>query len=281
MEQQPIRILRRPCPIQPETNETSQRPPVVTKTLEQREADYAAARRRIMGSATPEPIDGSSGDSADTCPELQTDQEFNLTRQLKRSSSLSSNLADQVTTAVSNITNGFSLGQNPSVLRSAKVHATQSSRQSMVMVNVGSKNLDQSLVSKTSGRQGSQQQRLLSSVSSSSFFSNSSRTSQHSSLLSFQVGYGNAGLLPTPPSLNYSLQNTSNMGFHNSHSAALALMQNFNLLHQQYQQAFNGFQNQLVSSGIHGSLNFAPSNFSSSFSPSNGNPKFTHPSAFN
>ncbi|VDN13535.1 unnamed protein product [Dibothriocephalus latus] len=50
MSQPPIRILRRP-PIQVNNQVADNvQPTVPTKTLEQREADYAAARRRIMGS---------------------------------------------------------------------------------------------------------------------------------------------------------------------------------------------------------------------------------------
>ncbi|KAH8855959.1 SUZ domain-containing protein 1 [Schistosoma japonicum] len=76
MEHPPIRILRRPCPVPSDVPKTTQRPPVVTKTLEQREADYAAARKRIMGSATPEQENVETKEVSEKYGKYQFSQRF-------------------------------------------------------------------------------------------------------------------------------------------------------------------------------------------------------------
>ncbi|CAH8856611.1 unnamed protein product [Trichobilharzia szidati] len=79
MEQPAIRILRRPCPHLSEIQKTPQRPTVVTKTLEQREADYAAARERIMGYTTPDPAEVETKDSVESDTTKITEDTNNLT----------------------------------------------------------------------------------------------------------------------------------------------------------------------------------------------------------
>uniref|UniRef100_A0A0X3Q042 SUZ domain-containing protein 1 n=1 Tax=Schistocephalus solidus TaxID=70667 RepID=A0A0X3Q042_SCHSO len=80
MSQPPIRILRRP-PIKVNNQVADNvQPTVPTKTLEQREADYAAARRRIMGSESEDQptvpegagLSASATNTADNGPATKT-----------------------------------------------------------------------------------------------------------------------------------------------------------------------------------------------------------------
>ncbi|VDD82455.1 unnamed protein product [Mesocestoides corti] len=89
MNPPPIRILRRPTSQVSQSAEGNAPPPVRSKTFKQREADYAAARRRIMGSESEDSVkvsedftnDGitpSKGDNNEG-PVKPNDQETNQT----------------------------------------------------------------------------------------------------------------------------------------------------------------------------------------------------------
>nr|CAH8834207.1 unnamed protein product [Trichobilharzia regenti] len=198
MEQPPIRILRRPCPHPSEIQKTPQRPTVVTKTLEQREADYAAARKRIMGSATPDPAEVETKDSEESDITKITEDINNLT--LKKDSCIRLPLLRR---RIRSYKQPLEVGAN----RKHQQHAQSTSN----------------------------------------------------------------GVRQNLNGTNAGLQQTT----------AITLMQQFNLLQQQYQQTLTGFQKQLVSSGAHSSTNFNPLNFSSSLPQSHINHKYTHPPTFN
>ncbi|VDP74788.1 unnamed protein product [Echinostoma caproni] len=256
---------------------------LLVKTLEQREADYAAARRRIMGSESPKPepdaqaikgvqistvfmFDSPHHDSCNLLPELL---HF-----------LPINCSSAIPAAAPVATNGMlSDFRIPNAnIPGATVPSARSVRQGLAVVNVPQK-LQQQQQQTNGARQmlqpHQQPQRILTASSSSpSILSPTSRTSQPLPLFPSQVGNASVGLLPTPPGFNYSAQNASlNAGdLHHSQSAALALMHHFTMLQQQYQQALNGFQSQLISPIVsnvsHNSLGHL--NFSSAVSSQSG-----------
>ncbi|CAH8834578.1 unnamed protein product [Trichobilharzia szidati] len=276
MEQPPIRILRRPCPHPSEIQKTPQRPTVVTKTLEQREADYAAARKRIMGSATPDPAEGETKDSAESDTTKITEDINNLT--LKKDSCIPTTSATTQSTEVSaqkSLSTEVSVNRLQANQNGAQIASPQNYKQPL---EVGANRKHQQHAQSTSNgvRQNlvtHQQRSATVSANRLSYFP------QPSPLFSFQTGYNNVGLLPTPPGFQCSLQNGTNAGL--QQTTAIALMHQFNLLQQQYQQTLTGFQKQLVSSGAHSSTNFNPLNFTSSLPQSHINHKYTHPPTFN
>ncbi|KAF8562765.1 hypothetical protein P879_09550 [Paragonimus westermani] len=298
MENPPIRILQRPCAVSPNKSE-SFRPPATAKTLEQREADYAAARRRIMGSDCPHP-DGevqslkennkntTAGAGQSECP---------ISRQLLASSlNVTTAATPLMSIQATPVVNGglnADLGLSTTTTTVAlSIGGVQSrARQSIAIVNVPQKFQQQPHASLNGIRpvlqQPQPQQRILTgSASSPSLFGHVSRNSaQPLPLFPSQFGgTTNAGLLPTPPGFNYSVQNATlnGSGLHPSQTAALALMQQFSLLQQHYQQALHGFQNPIPSSAVtHSNASLTHFNFSAVSSQSNTNQKHAHPSAFN
>ncbi|CAL8104071.1 unnamed protein product [Calicophoron daubneyi] len=160
-----------------------------------------------------------------------------------------------------------------------------SSRQSLAVVNVNQKLQQQSIPNGArpmiqAQQPQQQQQRLLTSSSSPSLFPQSSRTTQPIPLFQSQVGTANAGLLPTPPGFNYSIQNASvNTTLNPPQSAALALMQQLSLF-QQY-QTLNGFQTHLIPPGVsHTPSSLNHLNFPSISPQTTANQKYAHPPAF-
>lgn len=288
MEQPPIRILQRPCPIQPNKSTESNRPPVAVKTLEQREADYAAARRRIMGSESPEPEPEPQQSKGTSKHTVIGNGSGDNTSQRHSSTSVATSATPLMSIQATPVATGGMLSDFR--ISGTTGQPTRNVRQNLAVVNVAQKLQQQQPQTATTGpRQMVQppqkpQRILTASTSSPSILSHSSRASQPLHLFHNQVGNAAVGLLPTPPGFNYSAQNASlnTGGLHHSQSAALALMHHFAML-QQYQQALNGFQNQLISPIVsnvsHNSLNHL--NFPSISSQSGINPKHAHPPTFN
>ncbi|CAH8432785.1 unnamed protein product [Heterobilharzia americana] len=260
MEQPPIRILRRPCPLPSDVQKTPQRPPVFTKTLEQREADYAAARRRIMGSATPEPNEVGVRDSVESNSMSIPEDINNVTSE-----------QDLCIETTSSAMRDSEINHLHTSQDEAQFPAPQDNKQ---LLEVGvSRKLQQHPQCLSNGiRQNMLTQRSATvSANRLSYF-------PQPPLFSFQTGYNNVGLLPTPPGFQCSLQNGTNAGL--QQTAAIALMHQLNLLQQQYQQTLTGIQKQLVTPGTHSSTSFNPLNFSSLPHP-NISHKYTHPPTFN
>jgi hypothetical protein len=292
MEKPPIRILQRPCPISSRKPAEPLRPPPNFRTLEQREADYAAARRRIMGSDSPD-FDGSDVPSHKGNPKGTTSgngQNGNLSSRQSSASltgtaisatPLMSIQASPVPAGVLTPELGLPARTASGGIQSRPSH---NGRQSLAVVNVNQKLQQQSMSNGARPMiqtQQQQQQRLLTSSSSSpSLFPQSSRTTQPIPLFPSQVGAANAGLLPTPPGFNYSIQNASlNTTLHQPQSAALALMQQLSLF-QQY-QTLNGFQTHLVPPGVsHTPTSLNHLNFPSINPQTTANQKYAHPPAF-
>ncbi|TPP63846.1 hypothetical protein FGIG_04029 [Fasciola gigantica] len=293
MEKPSIRILQRPCPIQSNQSLESSRPPIAVKTLEQREADYAAARRRIMGSESPEPESESQpargankhtigGNGANECAA----QRHSSSVTTPATPLMSIQAIPVATTGV--LSDFRTPNTNPS---GTTVQSARSVRPGLAVVNVAQKLQQQQSQTTINGARPmipshQQPQRILTASSNSpTIVSHTSRTSQHLPLFPSQIGNTSVGLLPTPPGFNYSAQNASlnTGGLHHPQSAALALMHHFTMLQQQYQQALNGFQNQLISPIVSNVSQNSLSHmaFSSAVSSQSGvNPKYTHPSNF-
>lgn len=301
MENPPIRILQRPC--QASDNQTSQiiKPPATVKTLEQREADYAAARRRILGSDGSEPdMDDASivkgniklptsgnGHNGNPMPRQSPASIVNATTatplmSIQATPSAVNALAPEF--GASSVTSPLI---NNGVVQS-RIMNNGSPRQGFAVVNVAQKLQQQPQPAPNLARpviQTQQPQRLLTTSASSPSFFNSRTTNQPVPLFPSHTNAANTGLLPTPPGFNYSMQNATlngGGGMHHSHSAAYALMQQFGLFQQHYQQALNGFQNHLISPTISqtgASIN--PFAFTSVASQPTANQKYTHPSTFN
>ncbi|VDQ07905.1 unnamed protein product [Trichobilharzia regenti] len=204
-----------------------------------------------MGSATPDPAEVETKDSEESDITKITEDINNLT--LKKDSCIPTtstttqntevNAQKSLSTEVSSYKQPLEVGAN----RKHQQHAQSTSN-----------GVRQNLVTH-------QQRSATVSANRLSYFP------QPSPLFSFQTGYNNVGLLPTPPGFHCSLQNGTNAGL--QQTTAITLMQQFNLLQQQYQQTLTGFQKQLVSSGAHSSTNFNPLNFSSSLPQSHINHK--------
>ncbi|GAA50208.1 hypothetical protein CLF_104233 [Clonorchis sinensis] len=239
------------------------RPPTTVKTLEQREADYAAARRRILGS------DGSDADVDDastTKGNTKTSGSGNGHggNSLPRQSPASNMNATTATPLMSiqatpALASDFGTSSVTSSLTSngavqPRVTHNGSARQGLAVVNVAQKLQQQPQPTPNLAVIRpviqTQQPRLLTTSASSPSFFNPRTTNQPVPLFPSHTNAANTGLLPTPPGFNYSMQNATlngGGGIHHSQSAAYALVQQFGLFQQQYQQALNGFQNHLIS----------------------------------
>lgn len=293
METPPIRILQRPCQITSKTNSENFRPPISVKTLEQREADYAAARRRIMGADAPEPEEEASPvmDKRGT-----TASESSAGNAVPRLGPSETNIIGNTTAtplmsiqATPNLVSGYKsdfripVGTVPN-LSSGNRNMAQNARQG---ANVGcvSKSQQQIPPLLNGARPISQQpHHLVTGGSSPAIFAHSSRPAQPVPLFPTQVNSTpNAGLLPTPPGFSFPSQNTATndngISMHRSHSATVSLMQHFGLLQQQYQQPFNGFHHYL-NPFAHANMPLNPMSFP--VTPlSNATQKHAHQSTFN
>lgn len=293
METPPIRILQRPCQITAKPDSEILRPQVSVKSLEQREADYAAARRRIMGADAPE-----------------QEEETNQTTDVKNTTSSDNsagNAVPRLGTSVTNTTGSttatplMSIQATPNLVAGYKSdfqipvgmfsnftagsrNMTQNARQG---TNIGclTKSQQQFQPILNGARPVSQQPHHLATGNSSpSLFTHGSRPAQPMPLFPTPVNATpNAGLLPTPPGFNFPSQNTatndSSIGMHRSHSATMSLMQHFGLLQQQYQTPVNGFH-QYLTPFAHTNLPLNPMNFP--VTPlSNTNQKHAHQSTYN
>ncbi|TNN07726.1 SUZ domain-containing protein isoform 3 [Schistosoma japonicum] len=269
MEHPPIRILRRPCPVPSDVPKTTQRPPVVTKTLEQREADYAAARKRIMGSATPEQENMETKEVSEFNSLNMTEDISNATT--KRNSFIgTASMTQNMDVCIQN--NAVEMTSNHLCTNQSGVqHSVPQSNKQHLDIGVNRKPQQHSQCTTNGVRQNLQQRSPTVTANRLSYI-------PQPPLFSFQTGYNNVGLLPTPPGFQCSPSNETSASL--QQTTAIALMHQFSLLQQQYQHTLNGIQNKLVSSGSHSSNSFSPLNFSS-FSQSNINHKYTHPSTFN
>ncbi|CAH8428773.1 unnamed protein product [Schistosoma mattheei] len=271
MDQPPIRILRRPCPVPSDVPNTPQRPPIVTKTLEQREADYAAARKRIMGSATPESTKVETTELIESCPVKMTDDTNSVIT--KQDKSIASTIPTTQNMEVSVQSNSSEMTASHLFTNHSGVQLSMSqSNKQTLDIGVGRKPQQHSHSTSNGVRQNLQQRSATVTANRLSYIP------PHPPLFSFQTGYNNVGLLPTPPGFQCSLPTETNGSL--QQTTAFALMHQFSLLQQQYQHTLTGIQKQLVSSGSHSSNSFNPLNFSS-FSQSHINQKYTHPSTFN
>lgn len=308
MENPPIRILQRPCPVSPNKSE-SFRPPATAKTLEQREADYAAARRRIMG--TDRPPEGEVQSLKESIKNMITgasQNECSTSRHLASSANVTTTATPLMSIQAAPVVNsglnadlGLSTVTTTTTMMPLPIGGVQPrARQSVAIVNVPQKFQQQQSHASSNGIRPviqppppSQQQRILAgSASSPSLFGHVSRNATQPCVPLFPSQIGGttntanaaAGLLPTPPGFNYSVQNATlnGTGLHPSQTAALALMQQFSLIQQHYQQALHGFQNPIPSSAVtHSNTSLNHFNFSTVSSQSNTNQKHAHSSAFN
>lgn len=274
METPPIRILQRPCQITAKTDSEIFKPPISVKSLEQREADYAAARRRIMGADTPEQEDETNTtiDTKDTttanvptgtvAPRLSssvTNTTGTTTATPLMSIQATPNLAagykSDFRIPVGSVSN-FNVGNRNvalSIRQGANIGCVGKPQQQFQPILNGARPIAQ------------QPHHLVTGGSSPSLFSNTSRPAQPMPLFPTQVNAApNAGLLPTPPGFNFPPQNAaandSGIGVHRSHSATVSLMQHFGLLQQQYQQPVNGFH-QYLAPFAHANLPLNPMSF--------------------
>uniref|UniRef100_A0A8C4R4F9 SUZ RNA-binding domain-containing n=1 Tax=Eptatretus burgeri TaxID=7764 RepID=A0A8C4R4F9_EPTBU len=71
-----IRILKRPVSNGAAGLRPTPPPPTPTKSLAQREAEYAAARQRILGSARPEDDEVPSNEDRPSCPIVSEDKKL-------------------------------------------------------------------------------------------------------------------------------------------------------------------------------------------------------------
>lgn len=262
MENPPIRILQRPCSIAVNKSSEDTRPPTFVKTLEQREADYAAARRRIMGSESSDSEAGDdihNGSTEDVVSEIEKDA--SLVPRLPLGA-LAGNAAPLMSIHTGVIRGTDPISEPGSSLSPSTGHFTSNavsscpthiSHQGLTVVSVPQKLQHQPQINVSASLPVAphQQSRILTTASSPLFAANSSRTQHPSPLFSSQLnGIGTPGLLPTP-GFNYSVQNATlnacGTGVHYSYSATLALMHQFGLLQPQYQQSLNGFQANLLS----------------------------------
>ncbi|CAH8428614.1 unnamed protein product [Schistosoma turkestanicum] len=263
MDQPPIRILRRPCQVPSNVPNTPQRPPVVTKTLEQREADYAAARKRIMGSATPEPAKVETKEVIESNSlRLTDDTNSAITKQDPYIASTAST-TQNVEVSVQSNSSETTVNHSSTNHNGVQLSMPQSNLQPLD-VGVSRKPQQHSHSTSNGVRQNLQQRSATVTANRLSY------VPQPLPFFSLQTGYNNAGLLPTPPGFQCSLPNETNASL--QQTTALALMHQFSLIQQQYRNTLSGIQKQLVSSGPHSSNSFNPLNFSS-FSQSNINQK--------
>lgn len=298
--EKPIRILQRPCQTTSNLSSDSSKPTVSKKTLEQREADYAAARRRIMGAddecaatACDGGLNGANIGNG-SAPDLVSRPMSAATATVTTAPLMFIQAAPICVGGASSDVRPVNVSVSPSVplVSGVQSRVSPTSRQSLATVNVAQK-LQQQARTTTNGVHPVTQQQvrvLTASNSSPSLFTHSSRTAQPMALFPAQVNNtANTGLLPTPPGFNYSPArpnpNTNNGVLHPSHSTALTLMQYFGLLQQQpqpYSQPMNGFQHHLIAPAItHANSPLNHLSFQSVASMSNGNQKHSHPSTFN
>lgn len=297
METPPIRILQRPCQIAVKNSSEVLRPPAAQKSLEQREADYAAARRRIMGSDAPENESNESGSPTADRNGVTAVDAIETTVPRPGSAVTNSTVTTTATPLMSiqatpSSANGFKssefrfqIGTSAYLTNGQPRNVAYSGRQGSNTSCVSKP--QQQLQSTLNGTRAAPQQShrmLTASNSSPSLFTQSSRIAHPIPLFPTQVsGTPNAGLLPTPPGFNYPAQNAntidSGIGLHHSQSAAFSLMQQFGLLQQQYQQPLNGIH-RLISPFSHTNASLNPMNFA--VTPlSTTNQKHAHPSTFN
>lgn len=251
MEKPPIRILQRP--FQAECDKSDLRKaPVICRTLEEKTADYAAARQRIMGSDSPVP------DEVDVFEEPKIEKqrisEVILPGKVNCSDYV---LSSESTPDLCRWLQDTEIGHQtdvPTSIFSAASYTnstpyscfTPSVNQNMTSVNAGNNKPRHQSSSKMSRQQRSQlpQQkapttRIAGSASSPSLLGPSSVRNNKPPPL-FPPQMSNVGLLPTPK-VNVPLQTNMDVGgcnLHQSQSAAamLAMMNPFTLLQQQQQQ---------------------------------------------
>ncbi|CAH8838032.1 unnamed protein product [Trichobilharzia szidati] len=230
MKQPPIRILRRPCPHPSEIQKTLQRPTVVNKTLEQRKADYAAARKRIMGSTTPNPAEVETKDSVESDTTKITEDFKNPT--LKKDScipTISTTTQNTEVSAQKSLSTEMSVNRLQANQNGAQIASLQNYKQPLE-VAANQKHQQHAQSTSNGVRQNlvtHQQRSATVSANRLSYFS------QPSPLFSYQTGYNNVALLPTPLGFQCSLKNRTNAGL--QQTTAIALIHQFNLLQQQYQ----------------------------------------------
>lgn len=262
METPPIRILQRPCQIADKNSSEPLKPPTTVKSLEQREADYAAARRRIMGSDTPEQEECDESTSTNMTTKGTTVDVSDGYSVPRPEAVITNNLTTTATPLMSiQATPNPNVGFNPdfrfTVGTTSCFNAgngqmrtvSQGARQASVITCAPKP--QQQLQSVLCGARSTHQPGRIIAASNSTpaLFLPSSLPAQNVPMFPAQMNSAqNAGLLPTPPGFNHPVANTAandnGIRLHHSHSAAITLMQHFGL-QQQYPQHVNGFLNQL------------------------------------
>lgn len=282
MEQPTFRILPRPCAKSADHSSQFTKPQTTVKTLEQREAAYAAARRRIMG---PEALDADPEGSFNGGPNSSTliGDQTGVTRSTNHSTRLVATSAPPlmsfqptpvtVSTVASELAVPFS---NPANITQGRESNT--SRQGLAVVNVGHKLQQHQRQSQcvTNEMCPMTQQRVLpASASSPSFFA-APHVTQSIPMFHSQVGATNVGLLPTPPGFNGVTSNTVLSEGLQNYQYTAAVLAHYAKLVQHY-QASARCHNLLSIPNNHPQVSLNPSPATSQ--PMIGQ-KHTHPSTF-